>query len=859
MNRLATIARRHRIGHAVLFAVAVCLLVATAAVDPLLTRSFSHAVVSFHADAEGVAGSQVVISTRSAARTGGHEPTSVNQAGKLLDPRVRQVVGDPVVSHTGVSFWRQGDVPVTMRSTAGQCHHLAVLQGHCPAKAGEVLVSRQTARKAVKGLHLGSVISLGGDPKHIQQVRVAGIYTMSVRDSFWRGTDIAHFDADSSASGATLLATTATVRRTTSMSVSLSYPVRSTALTPDSLKAAAAGARAMEKSGRAYITEHLNSVYWATAEDVYQVGRILPFLLVQLGVVLLILLVQVTSFFATVRRGEAAVLKMRGNGTAGVVRLGALEFLPPGVIGVVGGLALAYGVDELVRRAWLPGNVAASWNWESAWAAVGTALFIAALWLVCWWRMAREPIGALTRARPPRRRGARLSLPAAVVAAACLLGVGLTATKSLKGGPVQVTPVLLAGFVAILVGALWAPVTGRLVRRLLRGRRPAGALAVAQLGRRAGVVTAVTTLIITSALLTLSVSVFARGADNRAARTAADLGAPALVHVTLGPKWVKPGALIRAVRSADPTRREFTPAVKIAAATSDSNATLGVVPADMERIGLRTGLTDPVPWSAIGSGGWVSVPNALVSSWTTKSAVGSSVPAPTMADMDGQFRVAGAAPYIPGAGANTIVVDLPTMLRAGDRTDDVSFEVFSVTRDPHRLAALRQALERVGFKGIDVRTVQQVRAGYDATATAWAMNLSIVVSVLAVLAALTSVVLVAVASRADRRRDLRTLQTGGVSHRVVRSATVREFVLLGVLGSLVGALTAPVAAWLTGPTMLWWSNPPAQAVTRTGFEWRSGVLSAVGLIVLLALVGVGFGVRQARSTELRQGRMDTTA
>jgi len=232
-------------------------------------------------------------------------------------------------------------------------------------------------------------------------------------------------------------------------------------------------------------------------------------------------LVQVTSFFATVRRGEAAVLKMRGNGTEGVVRLGAREFLPPAVVGVAAGLGLAYVVDGLVRHLWLPGRVAAQWNWISLVVAIAIAVLVGVVWLVCWWLMAREPISSLLRSRPPRRRGARLSMPAAVVGAVCLVGVVLTATKSLTGAPVQVTPVLLGGLVAIVVGAVLAPVAALLVRGLLARRRAAGALAVAQLGRRAGVVTALTTLIITSALLTLSVSVFARGADNRAARSAA--------------------------------------------------------------------------------------------------------------------------------------------------------------------------------------------------------------------------------------------------------------------------------------------------------------------------------------------------
>ncbi|WP_446666653.1 FtsX-like permease family protein [Flexivirga sp. B27] len=127
------------------------------------------------------------------------------------------------------------------------------------------------------------------------------------------------------------------------------------------------------------------------------------------------------------------------------------------------------------------------------------------------------------------------------------------------------------------------------------------------------------------------------------------------------------------------------------------------------------------------------------------------------------------------------------------------------------------------------------------------MNLSIVVSALSVLAALVSVVLVAVASRADRERDLRALRTGGLPRRVVRAATVGEFVLLALVGSVIGAATAPFAAWLTGRTMLWWSTPPDQPLTKTGFQWTAGVSAAIALIVVLVVVATAFGTRIARS------------
>ncbi|MFC6704008.1 FtsX-like permease family protein [Flexivirga alba] len=887
MTKLASIARRHRLGHAILFAVTVCLLVATAAVDPLLTRSFSQSLVVFHEQAQRVIGSQVSL------QSGGQTITPLQQMERAVDPRVRAVVGSPTESTSvRINDVIDGEL-VLLQSTHGQCRHVHLVRGRCPTARNEVIVSTAAVAHS-SHLKVGAQLRVTSNPPqeiyddkgrplpppHLT-MNVVGIFTAPQSDRFWGGAAVGAYTPPPAPPGIPgpseyWLTADASFLRNPPMvppplkqgeepngivpwpgiTHTVSYPVDAGMLTPDTLRAAVAGLRpTQQKAGdNVAITESLSAVYAATHVDLGQVGQILPFLLVQLGIVLLILLVQVTSFFATVRRGEAAVLKMRGNGTAGVVRLGAREFLPSYIVGTLAGLCLAYVVDGLVRHLWLPGNVGASWNWTALLVLPVIAVLVAVVWFLCWLVMARESISALLRARPQRRRGARLSMPAAVVAVVCLVGVVLTATKSLTGAPVQVTPVLLAGLVATVVAALLAPVAARLVRRLLARGRPAGALAVAQLGRRSGVATALATLIITSALFALSVSVFARGAENRAARAAADLGAPALVHATVGPGAVNGQSLMNAVSSVDPHHQVFTPSVEINASSPISNAVVGVIPADMERIGTRTGLADSVPWAALGNGGSASAPNAVVGTWTTKSAVGSTVSGPTMADVDGDFRVAGSAPYIPGVPARTIVVDLATMLKAGDRQDNLSYQVFSKTQDPKQLARLDAALHKAGFASADVRTIHGVRAGYDATATAWAMNLSIVVSALSVLAALTSVVLVAVASRSDRRRDLRALRTGGVPHTVLRRATVGEFVLLAFVGSAIGAATAPVAAWLTGRTMLWWSTPPDEPLTRTGFQWQVGSTAAVGLIVLLMLVGAGFGTRLAQAAGRNGGR-----
>ena len=847
---------------------AVCLLVATGAVEPLLTRSFSYALVHYHAEAGGFVGDQVSLRTVSSAVV----PTSTLE--RWVDPRVRAVTGSPTVSTTAPGELVAKGLFVSLQYTKGACSHVHLVSGRCPAARGEVMVSEATRKQAGLGevdgrrpfaLDMGRTRNDGIVVYDVPtRVRIVGVFKASTTDAFWGGIDPGRFVANPNGGpAATLLTSGATFAGQVSaggesggqwstIATSVAYPLSSSKLTPRSLPAAVDGIDATAKHD-VQLYESISQIDEQTHTDLSQVGQILPLLLVQLGLVLLILLVQVWTFLATARRGEAAVLKMRGNGARGVVRVGAQELVPACVIGAVGGLAVAYGVDEVVRVLWLPGDVAAAWLWTPLLAAGCCLIGALLVGAVCWWLVAREPISALLRARPPRQRGVRISTPLAVVAALCLLAVVLTATKSLSGASVQVTPVSMAALVAIVVSVLLAPFAARLVRVLLRRGQPAGALAVAQLGRRSGVTVALATLIITAALFTLSVSVYSRGVENRAARTAADLGAAAVVHADPGTGSPHGQNLIDAVDSVDPQHRYFAPAVLINAATPTSNAVLGVVPAEMQRISTRTGLRQQVPWSALGSGTSKGRPAALVSTSTTKAAVGSVLSAPTMADVDGTFTVVGSAPYIPGVGARTIVVDLATMLKAGPRQDNVTYQVFSTTQDRARLAKLERAVRKAGFGSVQVQTSESVRAGYDATAVAWAMSLNIVISVLAVLAALASVVLVAVASRTDRARDLRALRTGGLSQRVLLAATVGEFVLLAGIGGAIGAATAPVAAWLTGGTMLWWSTPPDQPLTRTGFQWAYGSAAAVALLALLLVIAAIFGARIARANDRGTG------
>lgn len=871
---LSGIARRSRGGQSVLFAVVICLLVGATSVSPLLTRSFSWALVRYHASLQGAVSGQVTLS--------GDASTPYRKLVAAVDPRVRAVTAPPSgADYTNVN-WTLGTA--RLQYTTGECAHVKLVSGRCPTGRNEVMLS-EAGYAHTSHLRLGEKLPITesnpsvSDHPH-KTMTFVGVFTADPNDPVWGGIDVGQFAQGSLPDIPTQYWLTSrstfegptrtepapkgrgrtngpvtTVAGWTHLQHSAIFPIKSGGLTPARLQAAVAGLAATGRHipSSVNISEPLSNVRADTRGDLDQVGQILPLLLVQLAAVLLILLAQLIAHLASVRRSEAALLKLRGHGVGGVIGFGFAEFTPSFVLGGAAGLALAYGVDWFARTIWLPGHVPTAWNWPALLIGVVTSLAVLGIWAIIWRRMADQPITSLLRARPERSRGIRVSSTLAAVAALCIAGVLLTATHTLTGAPVLITPILLAALVALVVFIAISPVAGAAVRRLLRAQRPAAALSTAQMGRRAGVGAALITLIISTTLLTLSLSIYARGDDNRAARAASDIGAVTSLSVVASSPGPTSQDFVDAVTKADPTHSHYTPVVTIQPVVSGETGTVGVIPADMERIGTKTGVRHAIPWTLLAKNAGSGTSAALIATSGSPARVGSDLTAPTMAFVDGPFRVVGSAPYIPGIDPSMLVTDLRTMLAAGNRTQNVTYQVLGDTTDSRLQSALTRALHRAGFDKVTVTTAAQRKRLYDASATAWATNVSLVVSVMAVIAAVTSILLVAVASRGERRDDLMALRTAEVPGHTLRRATVGEFGLIAFIGGTIGVLCAPAAAYLIGPTMPWWATKPPIPVTATGFQWVVGSIGGISLVMLLVVVAAGCGLAtgRARSRLLR--------
>ncbi|WP_291522775.1 FtsX-like permease family protein [Branchiibius sp. NY16-3462-2] len=854
MTSLVARARSSRRGQHVVVTVVVALIVATVALIPLVERSFSAGLVDYRVQNLPPVSAQVEVA---GPQRYAHD---FQQMAWYVDPRLRAVTEAPVDTTQVTAMWADQSVLVLVQNSDGQCQQIKITSGRCPSAANEILVSDAalTAQK-VSGIKLGSGIDVqqvNGSvlpqdlPKKV--LKVVGSFTATAT-SYWGGVDPSRYAPPNPARTApnqvwlTGPATFDTSQGWYSPNLSARFPLKNDAINANTLSTAVAGSAKTSSAmpDGVTITEPLTQVQQDIAVDLDQVKQLVPLLFVQLLILVLILAYQVFSLLTNLRRSDAAVLKMRGHDRRSLLRFAVGEFAGAVLLGLPIGLLIAYLADAAIGRFILPTHTLPSWNWWALLWAVLAVLAAIALFAVIWSRMTRTPIIDLMRAAPRRVRGVPVSL--IVAGALAFAGVVLAATGNLSGAPSLLVPTLAAIVLATLLAAGLGVVGAALVRRLFSSGRATGALGLAQTIRRPGVVPVLTTLIIATTLVSFSASLLMRGDENRQARATADIGAAVVVGASSSVTGaVDPSALLEAVDKTDPSHTHLTPVIEISAASDNALATVGVIPADMKRIAATDGLSSSVPWDALAQPGLPAALSAITSDAVT-ARTGSQLTAPSMADRDGQVTVVATTAYIPGVPLQAVVVDLKTMLAAGSRTDQVLESVWSSTTDPAVLQRLKDNLGAAGFDLINVNSIAQQRAKYDATATAWSMHLSLLLGAAAVLVALLSLATMVTATRRQRAVDVRSLAAAGVPRRMVARATTMEFLLVAVVAAVLGLIAAPVGATIVGDSLPWWSTPPDYPVTRTGFAWPAGVGAVLVLFLVLAIIAVLVSRRALRA------------
>ena len=219
--------------------------------------------------------------------------------------------------------------------------------------------------------------------------------------------------------------------------------------------------------------------------------------------------------------------------------------------------------------------------------------------------------------------------------------------------------------------------------------------------------------------------------------------------------------------------------------------------------------------------------------------------------LDGQARemhVAGEVPFAPGGTPDTVLVNLETLQREGGVLDPLATtQVWLARSDPALVGRVTAALRHAGLEVLGVTTTESVASGYAGSASAWGLQLALLVGVAALfMAALVLIVVVSTSWRL-RARDHAALRLVGITTRDLRRVTLREQVLVVVPAVLTGAVCGVAGAALALPIIPLFTTPPRLPLPPSGSSWPAVLAAAaVAMVVLLAVavrVGQGLSTR----------------
>ncbi len=233
--------------------------------------------------------------------------------------------------------------------------------------------------------------------------------------------------------------------------------------------------------------------------------------------------------------------------------------------------------------------------------------------------------------------------------------------------------------------------------------------------------------------------------------------------------------------------------------------------------------------------------------------------APDLAGGEHLFQVTGRLARIPRSGPRGVLTDLRSLAGASPSGGGAAttYDVWLATDDPVREARLRRQLADHGLQVLDRDSTGDHVAELAAEGPALALRLAVLAGVVAVVLAAAVLVVGVATSGATRARDLAGLRLVGVPAATVRSASVREHLVVAVLGVVAGTTLGLVAAQVALPDVPLFATPDRQAVLALGPAWTAVGAAALGALVLLAAVSIAVGRAlgaAAVPARLREGR-----
>jgi putative ABC transport system permease protein len=586
---------RRRTGQALLLAV-LALLLAAAAVAGCW---YGLAVASRSAGAvvSAAPAAQRVVSVQQPTDTNGDPRAALDAFGAQVRGLVTLPGAVPVTGleqdATYADVLRAGQtsgLPVAYRD--GLCGHVH-LTGACPATAGEVAISADTARRL--GLRAGDRLDLttsgAADKLHL---RIAGVYTVTGPGSEYWADALFHSHGDLDPAFTTL-----DTFRDPALSrpvVSYDLPVPAPLLRGDDLydlNGVLNAAQVRFAAAQLDLHNPTGKLFDAVRA---QRATVLESVLIALGQLVTLgwfAIGLAGRFTGRDRRADAGLLKLRGSTRGSMLRLATGQHLVPLLGAAVAGLPLGVLAARVVAGR-LP--VRSEW-WPALLFSVGALAVVllgALAALVAADAIAqRAPVAALLRRVPSARRDWR---SAAVDLAFVALAAGAV-YQARTGGPSSglglVAPALVALALGLLLARLLRWAADRAGGVLVRAGRLRAGLTAVQISRQPGSDRVFALITVAVAMVALAAGGLAAGRTEQADRAAVQLGAPRVLTVH-APSVT---ALEYAVRQADPSGRYAM------AALVDTDASPPLLAVDSTRLArIATWRPDYGPVTALGSG-----------------------------------------------------------------------------------------------------------------------------------------------------------------------------------------------------------------------------------------------------------------
>jgi len=221
------------------------------------------------------------------------------------------------------------------------------------------------------------------------------------------------------------------------------------------------------------------------------------------------------------------------------------------------------------------------------------------------------------------------------------------------------------------------------------------------------------------------------------------------------------------------------------------------------------------------------------------------------------YELVGRVPQVPRSGTRGVLVDLAAVLAGPSAAPGrTTYDIWLAEDDPEREADLRRELADRGLHVIGRDTTGSHIDAFEAEGPVLALRLALLAGLAAlVLAALVLVVGVAT-SGSGRARDLAGLRLVGVPADIVRRASVREHLVVAVLGVVAGCVLGVVAAHAALPNIPLSATPADRMPLVLGPAWPAVLVTVVACLALLSLVSVAVGRRLAAAAtpeRLREG------